>query len=369
MTAAGATCCASSDDDSDDDSSQALAGGVAVYVAGCEPGQVLELLRAARDEDLPALREIERAAGQRYRDFGLDHVADDEPASIGVLAGYADGGRAWVVVGSDDAPVGYILVDELDGAAHIEQVSVLPDHQGRGLGRLLVDRAAQWARSRDMQALTLTTFGHVPWNRPLYEHLGFRVLADHELGPDLRAVRDFEATHGLDPALRVVMRRELEPATSAPGQAAVRVRRARRQDVGAAAEVYLRSRHAAVASIASLVHDDDDVREWFADTVFGQQEMWIAEDASGLVVAVMVLDGDFVNQLYVDPVHVGSGVGSRLLAVAQSLRPLGLQLWTFQSNQGASRFYERHGFTAVEWTDGAENEEGAPDVRYVWKPN
>ena len=30
------------------------------------------------------------------------------------------------------------------------------------------------------------------------------------------------------------------------------------------------------------------------------------------------------------------------------------------------RFYERHGFTAVEWTDG-DNEEGEPDVRMVWR--
>lgn len=177
---------------------------------GCEPGQVLELVRAARDEDLPALREIERTAGQRYREFGLDHVADDEPASVEVLAGYADGGRAWVVQGREGAPVGYILVDEVDGGAHIEQVSVLPDHQGRGLGRALVDRAEQWAKGRDLKALTLTTFDHIPWNRPLYEHLGFRVLADDEVGPGLRALRESEAAHGLDPASRVVMRRELD---------------------------------------------------------------------------------------------------------------------------------------------------------------
>lgn len=60
-----------------------------------------------------------------------------------------------------------------------------------------------------MTGLTLTTFRHIPWNRPLYEHLGFRILADNELGPALRAVREAEAVHGLDPSLRVVMRNEL----------------------------------------------------------------------------------------------------------------------------------------------------------------
>ena len=327
---------------------------------------VLILIRAAAEEDLPALREIERASGQRYRDFGLDHVADDEPPSIEVLAGYPEGRRAWVAADSDGAPLGYLLVDEVDEGAHIEQVSVVPDHQGRGLGRALIERAAEWAASHGRNALTLTTFGHIPWNRPLYEHLGFRVLADEELGAGLRAVRDAEAAHGLDPAMRVVMRREL--ASGAAGGPPIQVRRAEQQDVGPAAEVYLRSRHAAAPAIPPLVHVDDDVRGWFAEVVFPRQELWIAEDASCTVIGLMVLDGDFVDQLYVDPAYVGGGIGSELLAVARSLRPGGLQLWTFQSNDGAKRFYERHGFIAVEWADGAGNEEQAPHVRYLWRP-
>ena len=196
-----------------------------------------------------------------------------------------------------------------------------------------------------------------------------RVLAADERGPGRLEARDPEAIDGLDPAFRVVMRRETDRAMTAPGRAAVRVRRADRQDIDDAAEVYLRSRYTAVPAIPPLVHDDDDVRDWFAGTVFNHQELWIAEGASGLVVGVMVLDGDFVKHLYVDPLHVGAGVGSRLLAVAQSLRPSGLQLWTFQSNEGARSFYERRGFIAVEWTDGAHNEERAPDVRYVWRPS
>ncbi len=146
-------------------------------------------------------------------------MADDEPAPTEVLSRYAEDGRVWVAVEADDIPIGYILVDEVDGAAHIEQVSVLPDHQGRGVGRALIAMAIQWATNHGMSALTLTTFGHIPWNSPLYEHLGFRVLNDDEVGPGLRALRDSEAAHGLDPALRVVMVRDL-PSTAkllAPG--------------------------------------------------------------------------------------------------------------------------------------------------------
>jgi hypothetical protein len=41
-----------------------------------------------------------------------------------------------------------------------------------------------------------------------------------------------------------------------------------------------------------------------------------------------------------------------------------LRLYTFQCNQGARRFYERHGFIAVAFGDGSSNEEGEPDIRY-----
>jgi GNAT superfamily N-acetyltransferase len=75
----------------------------------------------------------------------------------------------------------------------------------------------------------------------------------------------------------------------------------------------------------------------------------------------------WVEQLYVDPEHTGAGIGSRLIELAKDRSPAGLQLWTFQANEGARRFYERHGFTVVELTDGAGNEEHQPDVRYAWK--
>jgi len=54
------------------------------------------------------------------------------------------------------------------------------------------------------------------------------------------------------------------------------------------------------------------------------------------------------------------------LTLAKRERPGGLRLWTFESNTGAQRFYERHGFVATDRTDGRNNEEGAPDILYVW---
>lgn len=131
-------------------------------------------VRPAVRGDVPALRDIEWASGQRYRQYGLDWVADDEPASVRVLAAYAADGRSWVAVDDGGRPIGYILVDIIDGGGHIEQVSVEPAHQGEGVGRALIEHVKSWAKSRGLSVLTLTTFGHIPWNRPLYEHLGFR---------------------------------------------------------------------------------------------------------------------------------------------------------------------------------------------------
>ena len=74
------------------------------------------VVRLAFDEDLVALQEIERASAQRYRDYGLDQVADDQPASLEVLSSYARAGRAWVAVNDAGLVIGYILVDVIDGS-------------------------------------------------------------------------------------------------------------------------------------------------------------------------------------------------------------------------------------------------------------
>jgi GNAT superfamily N-acetyltransferase len=130
------------------------------------------------------------------------------------------------------------------------------------------------------------------------------------------------------------------------------------------ANLWLRSRQASIPANPPPVHDDDDVRAWFAAVVMPTREVWVVEE-EGAVVALMVLEGHWVDQLHVDPDRTGRGWGSQMVGLAKQLRPGGLELWTFQSNIGARRFYERHGFEAVEMTDGA-NEEGAPDVRYRW---
>ena len=147
------------------------------------------------------------------------------------------------------------------------------------------------------------------------------------------------------------------------------IRRGQRADARAAADLYLRAREAALSagSIPAGVHDDEDVRGHFASHIVADCELWVAEDA-GALTAILVLGGEWVDQLYVDPDLTGRGIGTGLLDVAKRERPHGLRLWTFASNTGAQRFYERHGFVAVRRTDGRDNEERAPDVLYEYRP-
>ena len=146
----------------------------------------------------------------------------------------------------------------------------------------------------------------------------------------------------------------------------MQTRRATAEDAAPAAELYLRARHGAVPAIPPLVHDNDDVRRWFRDVVVTERELWVAEDGEAGIVGVLVLHEDWLDQLYVEPGLTGRGVGAALVDVAKRERPQGLQLWAFQSNLEALRFYADHGFAEVQRTDGSGNEEHAPDVRLVW---
>ena len=170
-------------------------------------------IRPAQHADLRRLQEIEVAAGELFRPLGMAVVADDDPFSLAELERYVGAGHAWVAT-SPVAPVlGYLVLDVVDGAAHVEQVSVDPAAARQGIGRALLDHIARWAAGEGFRAVTLTAYLEVPWNGPYYERLGFRRLAPEEETPGLRALRDHERAHGLDAWPRCCLRRDLPRAT------------------------------------------------------------------------------------------------------------------------------------------------------------
>ncbi|TFV53628.1 GNAT family N-acetyltransferase [Blastococcus sp. TF02A-35] len=142
----------------------------------------------------------------------MPEIATDDPLPAAELDRYRRAGLAWAAADADDEPVGYLLAEPVDGALHVEQVSVHPRAARRGVGRALLEHAAMHAAEAGLTSLTLTTFEDVPWNAPYYRRCGFRVLDEREWTPGLRAIREREAAHGLDRWRRVCMRRDLASA-------------------------------------------------------------------------------------------------------------------------------------------------------------
>ena len=115
------------------------------------------------------------------------------------------------------------------------------------------------------------------------------------------------------------------------------------------------------------LHTPNERRHFITEVVPGDHEIWVAED-EGRVVGFAALGESTLGHIYVHPDFQGRGLGTALLDKTKELRPAGFTLWTFPANEGACRFYERHGLHPIEYGDGSGNEEGVPDVRYEWRP-
>jgi len=132
------------------------------------------------------------------------------------------------------------------------------------------------------------------------------------------------------------------------------------------AEVLLASR-SAFLPFAPFAHTAAEVRQWVREVLLPTSEVTVAV-VDGTVVGVLAVSSkegrSWIEHLYIHPTHVGQAIGSQLLAHAVGTVPVPIRLYTFQQNERARKFYERHGFVAVEFTDGSANEERCPDVLY-----
>ena len=167
----------------------------------------------ARQQDLCWLPGIELAAAALLLGHAPESVLKETTAEQDFRAAQAQG-RLWVAL-AGDAPVGFAQVEVFGSrAAHLEEIDVHPAHGRRGLGTRLVVAVCEWAARSGYRELTLTTFRDIPWNMPFYARLGFQEVPTEQLSSDLMAVVRDETRRGLDPARRVVMRRDCPLTTS-----------------------------------------------------------------------------------------------------------------------------------------------------------
>lgn len=144
---------------------------------------------------------------------------------------------------------------------------------------------------------------------------------------------------------------ELRPATAA--------------DLPAIAEVHLAARAAAGSAFPPSAHPEEEVRAWVSGWDLSAHDVCVAA-RGGRVLGYTRSTPTWLDDLYVRPEAQRQGVGSALLERVLAQHPDGVGLWVFESNEPARSFYARHGFVALERTDGSANEERSPDIKLVW---
>lgn len=141
------------------------------------------------------------------------------------------------------------------------------------------------------------------------------------------------------------------------------IRTATSEDIPAIVDIFRTARATAMPWLPVLHSAAGDLK--FFERVVREYDVEVAE-LEGAVAGFISSEGDWLEQLYITPSRQGQGLGSALVARAQD-KAISLQLWVFEQNVAAQRFYLKHGFSEVERTDGANNEERCPDIRMMWQ--
>ena len=163
----------------------------------------------ARPEDVEALPEIERLAGLMFKtypgDLGIPEEVYQHPTSVDTFVAAQQAGRLWIAAGAGGNPIGFALVRELDGYAHLDELNVLPSHGRQGIGSALLATVCSWAKLAGYPAVTLRTFRDVPWNAPFYRRRGFSVVESATVSKRHVELEASERQRGLRTDIRVTM--------------------------------------------------------------------------------------------------------------------------------------------------------------------
>jgi GNAT superfamily N-acetyltransferase len=145
-------------------------------------------VRTADAGDLAQLAAVEAAADELFAPLGITDLPPPPPAE--------ERAHAWRVLVAGRPVQGLAVLELLDGAVHLEQLSVHPAAGRQGIGSALLAATVAAARDAGLPAVTLTTYADVPWNAPFYARHGWQVLDQPTAG--LRALREREVALGLD---------------------------------------------------------------------------------------------------------------------------------------------------------------------------
>jgi GNAT superfamily N-acetyltransferase len=170
-------------------------------------------LRSGVLGDLDTLGEIDADAGIIFEKAGLFlDLPDTHEFPVAERRRWAEcliARTTLIAMDAECRPIGFVAVGRKDGDAYIAQLSVRQSCMRRGVGGALLEAAAEMSQSLGARALRITTYDHLPWNRPFYERHGFHVVPAHDCGPEMLAEYAMEKKWLPQPDQRVLMRRGL----------------------------------------------------------------------------------------------------------------------------------------------------------------
>ena len=147
------------------------------------------MIRNAHPHELHMLVSIDDQASQLYAQAGLQLALEpDHPFVQAEVARWSlalEQQHVHVAIDDNNTPIGFIVLGYVDRQPYLDQIAVHPQHMRQGIGSKLLDVALCWSGRR---RLWLTTYAHLPWNKPYYERHGFITVPPSECGSELCAI-------------------------------------------------------------------------------------------------------------------------------------------------------------------------------------
>jgi GNAT superfamily N-acetyltransferase len=170
------------------------------------------IIRPASPDELDEIVAIDDDACALFQQAGLSITLDPQhpftQAERACWARAARAGTAFLAGPPGGRALGVLVMDTIDGAPYLEQLSVRTTAMRRGLGRRLLTHAIEWAAG---EALWLATYSHLPWNRPFYESAGFAVIPESRCPGWMVEILAEQRRWLPAPGERVAMRRDPRP--------------------------------------------------------------------------------------------------------------------------------------------------------------
>lgn len=112
--------------------------------------------------------------------LAIEQTAYAQPWSRGNFADSLRAGYQAQLLMADDAILGYFIAMKGVDEVHLLNITVAPDHQGQGWGRVMLDALAIWSRGQGAQWLWLEVRVSNQRALQIYERHGYRRVGERK---------------------------------------------------------------------------------------------------------------------------------------------------------------------------------------------